>query len=64
MVKVYAADESPFLQEDFFASLCAAFDPDEVRASLKQVGLTLTVEEVGDRHLIVWGRVGDPALPS
>ena len=55
LVETYAADESPVLKEDFFASLCAAFQPDEVRAQLREEGLPLTAEEVGDRHLLVWG---------
>lgn len=64
LVQTYAADEDPVLKEDFFASLCAAFQPDEVRAQLREVGLALTVEEIGDRHLVVWGRISEgPSQP-
>ncbi len=56
MVERYAGGEPEVLQRDFYASLCAALRPDEVRESLGRAGLQLTVEAVSDRHLIAWGR--------
>lgn len=58
LVATYVAGEPPVLQADFFASLCAAFEIEEVRAQLDAAGLhTLTVEALGDRHLVVSGRL-------
>lgn len=58
LVAQYAADEPPVLRHDFLASLLAAFEPAEVREQLDRAGLeTLAVEPVGDRHLIVHGRL-------
>ena len=45
------------LQEDFFNSLCAAYRATEIRAQLDQAGLLhFQVEEVGELHIIAWGR--------
>lgn len=57
LVETWSGDEPPVLKRDFLASLCAAFRPDEVEASLAEAGLRLTVEVVSDRHWIAWGRV-------
>jgi SAM-dependent methyltransferase len=58
MVEAYVADEPEVLQRDFYNSLCAAFEPDEVRAQLKSAGLlSLKVSMVSDRHLTVHGRL-------
>jgi 2-polyprenyl-3-methyl-5-hydroxy-6-metoxy-1,4-benzoquinol methylase len=60
MVDAYAADEPEVLRRDFYHSLCAAFTADEVREQTASLGLT--VEEVGDRHLLAYGRfVGSDA---
>jgi ubiquinone/menaquinone biosynthesis C-methylase UbiE len=59
IVVQYASDEAEMLQHDFFASLCAAFTPEEVRAQVSAAGLSfLEVEMISDRHLIVAGRAG------
>lgn len=56
IVKHYAANEPAILQQDFLASLCAAFTPAEIRAQLHAVHLdTLRSEVVSDRHVIVYG---------
>ncbi|MCI5193320.1 MAG: class I SAM-dependent methyltransferase [Candidatus Electrothrix sp. AU1_5] len=55
IVKTYAADEPAILQKDFYNSLLAAFDLDEVRTQLTQAGLALHCEKVSDRHFAVWG---------
>jgi hypothetical protein len=55
LVAQYAANEPEILQRDL-ASLCAAFEPAEVRQQLAACGLdTLRVTEVSDRHLLVSG---------
>jgi 2-polyprenyl-3-methyl-5-hydroxy-6-metoxy-1,4-benzoquinol methylase len=53
----HAMGEPPVLVEDFRASLRAAYRADEIREQLRTCGLddTLTVESVGDRHLVVSG---------
>jgi 2-polyprenyl-3-methyl-5-hydroxy-6-metoxy-1,4-benzoquinol methylase len=58
MVRQYAKGEPQVLQQDFYNSLLAAFTPDEVQEQLKQAGLEqLKVESIGDRHLVVSGRI-------
>ncbi len=59
LTRRYARGEPAVLQRDFFNSLLAAFTPAEVRAQLRAAGLTeLEVEPIGNRHLIVFGRIG------
>lgn len=56
LVTIYANDEPEVLREDFLASLCAAFTPEEIRAQLATLQLSqLQVEIVSDRHLIIYG---------
>lgn len=58
IVQQYAGNEPLILRQDFFASLCAAFEPREVRAQLDACGLReLGVEAISDRHLLVTGRL-------
>jgi trans-aconitate methyltransferase len=58
IVETYSGDEPEVLKRDFFNSLCAAFEPDEVREQLVASGLGgLTVKTVSDRHLLVSGRL-------
>ena len=58
IVEAYARDEPEVLQQDFYNSLCAAFQPDDVRDQLVDCGLgALDVIEVSDRHMIVAGRL-------
>ena len=58
IVDQYAAGEPDVLRQDFFASLCAAFEPDEIRGQLRAHGLDdLRVRTVSDRHLLVTGRL-------
>lgn len=54
----HAANASPVLRRDFFNSLCAAYEPEEVADQLVSAGLgAFRVEVVSDRHLIAWGRM-------
>jgi SAM-dependent methyltransferase len=58
IVDAYAGGEPEVLRRDFYNSLCAAFEPDEVRAQLDACGLGgLGVRTVSDRHLLVAGRL-------
>jgi SAM-dependent methyltransferase len=55
LVGRYMADAPAVLARDFRASLRAAYRPDEVRVQIRQAPLDLEVEQVTDRHLVVWG---------
>jgi hypothetical protein len=56
LVELYAKGEPPLLRNDFYNSLLAAFEPEEVKAQLKEAGLDhLAVTPVSDRHLVVSG---------
>jgi SAM-dependent methyltransferase len=58
IVEAYAGEEPEVLKRDFYNSLCAAFDPDEVREQLASAGLgALEVHTVSDRHMVVAGRL-------
>lgn len=66
LVTAYAAGEPEVLRRDFHASLCAAFEPAEVKAQLRTLGVPLAAESVSDgwsvdvisdRHLAVRGHV-------
>jgi SAM-dependent methyltransferase len=58
ITETYAADEPEVLRQDFFNSLCAAFEPQEVRDQLIACGLdALDVSTVSDRHLLIAGRL-------
>jgi len=57
IVESHAGSEPEVLKQDFFASLLAAFRPDEVRRQLERCGIgQLQVETISDRHLLVSGR--------
>jgi SAM-dependent methyltransferase len=56
LVEQTSAHEPEILQRDFFNSLCAAFEPEEVRAQLDAAGLTqLSVQLQEPCHLTVHG---------
>jgi len=55
IVETIAGDEHPILKEDFYASLCAAFTVDEVKAQIKDSRLPLAVTQVSDRHMVIKG---------
>jgi len=55
LVKTYAGNEPPILQQDFYNSLLAAFTLDEIKAQLKQAGLRFLVEQISDRHVFISG---------
>lgn len=56
LVEMYASKEPTVLQEDFYNSLLAAFEAEEIEDQLRQAGLPhLRVREIGDRHVMVVG---------
>ena len=56
LINEYAANEPEVLISDFKNSLRAAFTVEEVRQQLNEAALSnLAVEEVGDRHMIIYG---------
>ena len=56
LVEATSAHEPQILQRDFFNSLCAAFEPDEVRAQLAEAGLAhLQVHTHDPFHLSISG---------
>jgi len=55
IVETVAGGELPILKADFYASLCAAFTLDEVKAQAKRSGLPLEVTQVSDRHMVIKG---------
>lgn len=58
IVQRESANEPEVLRRDYFNSLCAAFEPDEVRGQLAHARLTgLTVAEEGEHHLMIYGVV-------
>ena len=52
----YTKNEPDILKRDFYNSLLAAFKINEVIDQLVKAGLDLKVEQVSDRHLIVYGK--------
>jgi ubiquinone/menaquinone biosynthesis C-methylase UbiE len=57
MVQIYAKDESPILQDDFYNSLLASYTPDEIRAQLRGHNMEyLNIDIISDRHIAIWGR--------
>jgi SAM-dependent methyltransferase len=58
LVEKYSGNEPEILKKDFYNSLLAAFEPDEIRMQLKEANLNcLKVTEIGDRHLLVSGHM-------
>jgi trans-aconitate methyltransferase len=56
MVQRYSAEEPEILRTDFFNSLLASFEPEEITEQLGKASLTqLQLEIASDRHFIVWG---------
>jgi 2-polyprenyl-3-methyl-5-hydroxy-6-metoxy-1,4-benzoquinol methylase len=58
LVGQYAANEPEILRRDFYHSLCAAYQLDEVVAQLQQANLShLRCKIISDRHWILWGKM-------
>jgi 2-polyprenyl-3-methyl-5-hydroxy-6-metoxy-1,4-benzoquinol methylase len=59
LVETYSPNEPEILKRDFYNSLLAAFEVEEIRLQLEEAGLgQLDVARAGDRHLIVYGTCG------
>jgi len=57
LTATYAADAPAVLRKDFFNSLLAAYQPDEIASQLRAAKLGhLKIEQVSDRHFVVWGK--------
>ena len=58
IVEEYSAEEPEVLKRDFYNSLLAAFEPEEIKLQLEKAHLNyLNTEIASDRHVIIWGRV-------
>jgi SAM-dependent methyltransferase len=57
--RLHLADAPAVLQNDYIASLHAAFTPEEVELQLQEAGLAdqLQVTALEDRYLEVWGQL-------
>lgn len=56
IVDRYSQDEPEILRRDFYNSLLAAFEPEEIRQQLARAQFTeLEVKEITDRHLLIFG---------
>ena len=54
----YVRNEPEILQRDFYNSLLAAFEIEEVKEQLSEASLNhLEVEQISDRHLIVFDKL-------
>lgn len=57
LLALHAADAPEILRRDFFNSLLAAYEIEEVRAQLRAAALAqFQVEAVSDRHMLIFGR--------
>ena len=56
LVNEFSAGEPEILRRDFYNSLVAAFEPEEIATQIADAGLDeLLIERISDRHLIVFG---------
>ena len=59
LVEEHTVGAHPVLVEDFTHSLRASYTAAEIEAQLALAGLALTVDAIGDRHVVVWGFLPD-----
>lgn len=58
LVRKYASDASPLLQSDYYHSLLASYQLQEVKKQLYKADLdNFKVEVVSDRHILIWGKM-------
>jgi ubiquinone/menaquinone biosynthesis C-methylase UbiE len=58
LVAEYASEEPSILKKDFYNSLLAAYNQEEIESQLTVAGLVkLKFEIISDRHFIVWGNL-------
>jgi ubiquinone/menaquinone biosynthesis C-methylase UbiE len=59
LVSQYAEGEPEVLQRDFYHSLCAAYQPDEIQQQLQKAQINLEIQVISDRHQIISGMICD-----
>lgn len=59
LVVEHTVGAHPVLVEDFTHSLRASYTVDEIEAQIAESGLPLSVDAIGDRHVVVWGFLPD-----
>lgn len=58
LTETYSREEPEILKRDFYNSLLAAFEVDEIKDQLREAGTAyLDVRETGDRHVRISGRM-------
>ncbi len=58
LVEKYSSEEPEILRHDFYNSLLASFNIEEINIQLKEAGLDyLSVNVVSDRHITVYGHI-------
>jgi len=58
LTETYVANEPEILKRDFYNSLLAAYEVDEVKEQLKVADLGyLSVQETSDRHMVIAGNI-------
>jgi SAM-dependent methyltransferase len=58
LVETYSGQEPEILRRDFYNSLLAAFEVDEIKDQLSEAGIAyLDVREAGDRHVRISGHM-------
>jgi len=56
IVEKYTGNEAEILKADFYNSLLAAFNPEEVNQQLREAGLAnMQIKIVSDRHMLIHG---------
>lgn len=56
LVNLYSGNEPDVLRNDFYRSLLAAFEPEEIKQQLIMSNLSeLKLEVVSDRHIVIFG---------
>ncbi|MGR3220438.1 MAG: class I SAM-dependent methyltransferase [Candidatus Anammoxibacter sp.] len=58
LTETYTSNEPEILQRDFYNSLLASFEIDEIKEQLKTAGLDrLSVKPTSDRHVLIYGKI-------
>lgn len=57
LVEAHAGQAPRILKRDFLSSLCAAYTAAEIAEQLRHARLGFVVEPIGDRHVLVHGRL-------
>ena len=58
LTETYVSNKPEILQRDFYNSLLASFEINEIKAHLKIAGLEqLSVKQTSDRHVLIYGKI-------